>query len=579
MNHLGAESLLAALDQGRVALSLYRVMDADPWEPPKAFRELPESLRAEAHEGIVELLFLTARMEIKTTYIAEDRKEAHRRNLDLLGRIEAIQEPSSATSSWMAWNWEALGDRDRAQREARRAEGLGSRTALEELMLAELSSTRGRPEDALAGYDRALRRRPNHVPSLFGEVRILAELKKYEAAEALLTGIIALRPDAPFAYSSRGQMRLQLGKYDGALVDFQKLAELNPGDYMAFYNQGHLLKRQREFERAVTMFNKSLELNPNSFSSHLNRGVAYSGLGRNEEAYADFTHVIDMLTRSRKEIPLVKNWEDHLVDALMNRGLVSVKLNRREEALENFNEVLKIKPELAIAYHRRAELVWAPAGRYRNAVEDFSRAIELEPKNERNWRCRANCFAQLGDNERAEEDMTKVIELTPDLPSSYLDRAVLRVKHGKLQAAMTDTERALGLSDDAISKVELYNAACVNALAAAHISKDEGLAERRSLAVQHADRAVDLLRRAVTKGWSQPPDLETMSKDSDLDSIRHHPGFLDLLRSIDAGGSAVSPSDEKPGRGTAAMNLRKSDVGPFAQQNPRAKAQSGNLWR
>jgi len=548
MNHLGADSLLSALEQGRVALSLYRVTDADPWEPPKAFHDLPASRQVEAREGILELLFLTARMEIKSTYSRKDREQAHRHNLDALGRIEAIQGPSSATSAWMAWNWEALGDRDRARQEDRRAEGLGSQTALEEMMLAELMSTRGRPEDALAGYDRALRRRSNHLPSLFGEVRILVELKRYEAAEALLTGVIALAPESPFAYSIRGQTRLQMGKYDAALVDFQKLAELNPDDHMAYYNQGHLLNRQGDHEHAVAMFNKALKLSPNSFSTRLNRGVAYSELGRNEEAYADFTHVIDKLTQSEKEIPLDKDWERHLVQALMSRGLVAARLNRRDEALTNFNEVLQINPKQAMAYHRRAEFVWTPAGRFQEAVEDFSRAIEIEPDNERHWRCRANCFAHFGDNARADEDMTRVVELKPDLPSNYLDRADLRVKRGELQAAMADTERALGLPDDVISKVDLYNAACVSALAAAHVSKDESLPERESLSAKYADRAVELLRRAVAKGWAQPADLELMSKDSDLDSIRHHPGFEDLLRSIHSAGHPVLPSDEKPRR-------------------------------
>jgi tetratricopeptide (TPR) repeat protein len=583
MNHLGADSLLSALDQGRRALSLYRAGDTQPWEPPKAFHDLPASLQVEAREGILELLFLTSRMEIKTTYTRKDREAAHRRSLEALGRIEAIQGPSSATSAWMAWNWEALGDRDRARQEDGRAQGLSAQTALEELMLAELMSTRGRPEDALAGYDRALRRRPNHLPSLFGEVRILVELNKFEAAEALLTGVIALAPDSPFVYSIRGHTRLQMGKYAAALVDFQKLAELNPDDYMAYYNQGHLLSRQGDYEHAVAMFDKSLKLEPNSFSSRLNRGLAYSELGRNEDAYADFTHVIDKLTQSGKEIPLRKDWESDLVDALMNRGLVSARLNRRDEALSNFNEALKINPKQAMAYHRRAEFVWTPAGRFREAVDDFSRAIELEPEDEHHWRCRANCFAHFGDNVRADEDMTRVVELKPDLPSSYLDRAVLRVKRGELQAAVADTERALGLPSDAISKVDLYNAACVSALAAAHASKDQSLAQKEALAAKYADRAVDLLRRAVAKGWAQPADLELMSKDSDLDSIRHHRGFEDLLRSIHSAGHPVSPSDAKPSRpssprtsGSAAGSIIESESDlPIPLQKPGDPLRSG----
>src|SRR4029077_1545785 len=73
MYNLGGEQQASALEQCRTALQLYQVLDSIPWEPPQPFRDLPPVLQAAARDGVHELLFLLARMEVKATHNVADR--------------------------------------------------------------------------------------------------------------------------------------------------------------------------------------------------------------------------------------------------------------------------------------------------------------------------------------------------------------------------------------------------------------------------------------------------------------------------------------------------------------------------
>lgn len=67
----------------------------------------------------------------------------------------------------------------------------------------------------------------------------------------------------------------------------------------------------------------------------------------------------------------------------------------------------------------------------------------------------------------------------------------------------------------------LYDAACAYAIAAKALRKTDVTKSKT-----HADRAVALLKQAVSSGYT---DYAHMQTDSDLDPIREHPGFVALM--------------------------------------------------
>jgi serine/threonine protein kinase/tetratricopeptide (TPR) repeat protein len=494
-----------ALELCHNALQLYNVTDTTPWEPPRSFLDLPPTLQAAARNSIHELLFLLSRLHVETTSTAAARARGHRRAIDDLHRLEAMVGTLPAASLWLAQSWDALGENERARQASRSAEDLTVETALNEFMIGQYKYRDGKYEDALDAYRRALRHQPNHLSSLLWAGQTLFQLKRFEAAEAMFTGAIALSPDAPSAYRCRGNTYQSQGKFDLAQEDFAKWIELDPDNHLGYSSLGLLLSRRGNHADALAMYDRALDINPHSYNSLLNRGVTYSNLGQDEKACSDYTAVINMLTPAMEYIPRDPTDVDHLVTALMNRAINLAERGRRDQAREDLEKVLEINPELTQAYHCRAKMVHLPAGQVKEAVEDLSRVVELSPKE----------------------------------PAGYLNRGMVLARHEQYQAGIADADYALGLRAETLTKIDYYNAACVYSLASARAADDGHVPDGNALALRYANRAIELLRDAVAHGWKGRHDLDHLCGDTDLDPIRDHPDFRELLKSV------VPVGDEK----------------------------------
>ena len=80
---------------------------------------------------------------------------------------------------------------------------------------------------------------------------------------------------------------------------------------------------------------------------------------------------------------------------------------------------------------------------YDRAISDFTRAIELEPRNPFAYKNRGVARNLRGDVEGAIEDYTQAIDLNPRYAVAYTNRGVIRASQGNFRAAIADYEKAL----------------------------------------------------------------------------------------------------------------------------------------
>ncbi len=100
-------------------------------------------------------------------------------------------------------------------------------------------------------------------------------------------------------------------------------------------------------------------------------------------------------------------------------------------------------------FHRNFGNMSGDRREYEAAVDDFSRAIELDPafvaatynRGVLYWR-------ELQNWHRAIRDLTRVIELTPDRLEAWLNRAIAYHQRGDLAAAIADLEHYLTIAVD-----------------------------------------------------------------------------------------------------------------------------------
>jgi len=95
----------------------------------------------------------------------------------------------------------------------------------------------------------------------------------------------------------------------------------------------------------------------------------------------------------------------------VSRGAAYVKLDRMEEALDDFNHAINIDPEYARAYHLRG-LVEERRGDDSGALNDFTRAIEIDPDYGAAYHSRAMLHTKMGQEEFAMEDIAFVHHLS-----------------------------------------------------------------------------------------------------------------------------------------------------------------------
>ena len=114
--------------------------------------------------------------------------------------------------------------------------------------------------------------------------------------------------------------------------------------------------------------------------------------------------------------------------------------------------------------------------------------------------------------------------------ANRVERAFEKVKTEKYAEAVAAS--SLAAKDKEAHPVTIYNAGCVHALASTHARQDTKLvpAEREQRAEEYARRAVELVRRAVAKGFN---DLAHIKKDRDLDSLRSREDFQKLVGDVE----------------------------------------------
>lgn len=101
------------------------------------------------------------------------------------------------------------------------------------------------------------------------------------------------------------------------------------------------------------------------------------------------------------------------------------------------------------------------AGNYEQAIEDYTRAIELKPDDARSYDNRGLTHQKIGDYSLAINDFTTAVAINPSYAKGYVDRGDLRWEQGDLVNAADDYTRAISIDPDAkdlyLNRAKLYS--------------------------------------------------------------------------------------------------------------------------
>ncbi|GAC1345847.1 MAG: tetratricopeptide repeat protein [Acetobacteraceae bacterium] len=86
--------------------------------------------------------------------------------------------------------------------------------------------------------------------------------------------------------------------------------------------------------------------------------------------------------------------------------------------------------------------------RYEKAVDDLSRALDIDPRRVDALVLRAGAWRHVGKLDMAREDVDRAFELDAENPDALLERGILRQRGGDPRGARQDWEQAIALAPD-----------------------------------------------------------------------------------------------------------------------------------
>ncbi len=131
-----------------------------------------------------------------------------------------------------------------------------------------------------------------------------------------------------------------------------------------------------------------------------------------------------------------------------NLGTALFYQGRVLESLDQYKEAIRIAPHDFGAYSNRGS-VYARLGQYQNAIEDFNKAINLKPSKDTEvyYNSRGDVYLKTGQYQLATDDFNKAISLNPDYTDAYINRAIAYLSRGNKKFGCYDAHKACELGN------------------------------------------------------------------------------------------------------------------------------------
>jgi tetratricopeptide (TPR) repeat protein len=237
----------------------------------------------------------------------------------------------------------------------------------------------------------------------------LAHLRAERYLDAELSCQRALEADPNHADTLHlmGLLSFHFNQDDHAAEWISRAIQQDPKPQYLF-TLGVTRQRQRRFEEALQAFDRATQIKPDAVELWRHRGNVLVDLKRPDQALLNFQEVL-------KHNPYDR-------DAAYNSGSMLLQLKRLEEALSSLNLSDQLQPNHAPTLQKRA-LALHELGRSEEALVDIKRAHALDP-SQADICNNAGVFLQrLGRDDEALPWIDRALKLRPDYPDAIINKA------------------------------------------------------------------------------------------------------------------------------------------------------------
>ncbi|MFA5794632.1 MAG: tetratricopeptide repeat protein [Candidatus Brocadiia bacterium] len=205
--------------------------------------------------------------------------------------------------------------------------------------------------------------------------------------------------------------------------------------------------------QALDDLNKALALEPRNKKAHEYRGQLCMEMGQYEQAIDDFTAGIRL------------GLGQEVIDAYNRRGIARLKAKDYAGAKRDFDEAIRLMPNMDAAYMNRS-ILFLEQGKMDEAIADISSAIVANPKNPAYFFRRAGFYKDKHMIDKAIADFTEALKLAPGNIAYLNQRGVAYGENNMFEPAIADFTEAI--------RIEPYDAGYYANRAHTYVLKGDG---------------------------------------------------------------------------------------------------------
>jgi tetratricopeptide (TPR) repeat protein len=337
---------------------------------------------------------------------------------------------------------------------------------------------RGDRHRAIADYNLALRNDPKNALAYNGRGLAYAEEGDFDHAINDYTQALKNEPRLVLAYVNRGNALRAKKQYDQAVADFTRALRVEPRNAMAYYNRGLALLAKHAYAQAAKDFGRVLQLDPRhpdaaNRREEALRGQATAGPGPARPVAKAGERPTPRPATAGKGTPAPgaagakrrpgeaptpapqrparapadqaeEERRQMRAAAYFASGRTAYDQENYRQAIEQFTKALQVDPKDPLIYYHRG-LAYVAQDDFAEALADFTETLKINPKNPMAHYHRGIAHRLLGQHDHAIEDYTRALKLDPRLALAYRNRSLAYAAKGDNERAKADQERALRL--------------------------------------------------------------------------------------------------------------------------------------
>jgi serine/threonine protein kinase/Tfp pilus assembly protein PilF len=292
-------------------------------------------------------------------------------------------------------------------------------------------------------------------------------------------------------------------------VVLEKRATLNTEAFDCYLRARDFLYRRTKnsVQFAIQLFLKAIEFDPRYAGAYAGLGEAYATL------YQNFESKDIWLDKAIDSSLKALTYDSSLSEAYAALSLAYFYKKSNEEAFTAGKKAIELDPNNFVGYWILGR-IYHSTDRNLEAIELFKKVIELNPDFFSAYTDLRLTYEWLGEKDRINEVLQSSIKVYPRYLLQHPDDARAHLFYsldllliGKNDEAKNEAAKAIELNPT--DPLMQYNASCFYSR------------------IGEKDLAIETLKNAMTAGYQ---DYEWIKRDSDLDSIRNEPKFIELMK-------------------------------------------------